>query len=391
MNVKKVYHGASIVCQHCQCDAKFLGYHDKTFNSLLGRVQFSRPYYYCSDCRQGMFTWDQTLGLTRRKLTPAAAEIITLAGTVNAFVRSRRLLAKMSGLQLSEPTVRRVTEDAGAKLAEAMDNGQLFEPEERWEWAKDVRGRRCGYVGIDGIHVPMQGPGGSRAATQVEYVGRLYNHRGGIAAPDKPHGVDTRYVAGFHSLNETCEHLRQHHDRAGGEEVEEWICITDGGAGIAAALKRTFCWTTWILDFWHAAEYLQELANAMYPRDEDTRTAWMDSWCHALKHEGGGVVLKRLQTLDQQDWSAAARGALTDVTRYFKNQLEGMDYPRYTANGWQIGSGPTEAACKTVISSRLKCSGMRWVQQGANNVSHLRALYLNGDPAWDNFWAPSKN
>ena len=29
-------------------------------------------------------------------------------------------------------------------------------------------------------------------------------------------------------------------------------------------------------------------------------------------------------------------------------------------NGWQIGSGPVESACKTVVGNRLKGGGMRW-------------------------------
>ncbi len=34
-----------------------------------------------------------------------------------------------------------------------------------------------------------------------------------------------------------------------------------------------------------------------------------------------------------------------------------MDYPRYQAKGWQIGSGPVESACKTVIGMRMKQGG----------------------------------
>jgi len=50
-----------------------------------------------------------------------------------------------------------------------------------------------------------------------------------------------------------------------------------------------------------------------------------------------------------------------------------MDYPTYVRNGWQIGSGPVESACKTVVGNRLKGGGMRWGEDGANAVCHLRA------------------
>ena len=331
--------------------------------------------------------WDGLLGLDGSRQTPAAREVISLAGTTNAFRDGGWQIKKLSGLDVSESTILRTTEAAGGELAQALDQGAPIEHEENWDWACDARGRRCGYASVDGIHVPMQGPGGKHAETRVEYVGRLYNHRGGAAAPEETPGLDTRYVAGFHSLDETCGHLFQHLQQVGGEQVQEWICITDGGAGIAEALKRTFCWTTWILDFWHAKEYLLEFAKTLFADDETSREAWLSSWCHALKHEGGSVVLARLRALDQAAWSAAAREAWCTLTRYYENQLEGMDYPSYVANGWQIGSGPVEAACKTVVATRLKRSGMRWKERGANTVSHLRALYLNGEAAWNAYWA----
>jgi hypothetical protein len=68
-----------------------------------------------------------------------------------------------------------------------------------------------------------------------------------------------------------------------------------------------------------------------------------------------------------------------------------MDYPRYIRNGWQIGSGPVESACKTVVGNRLKGGGMRWGEAGTNAVCHLRGLYLSEPACWDSFWAPPPN
>jgi hypothetical protein len=55
-------------------------------------------------------------------------------------------------------------------------------------------------------------------------------------------------------------------------------------------------------------------------------------------------------------------------------------------DGWDIGSGPTEAGCK-IIGERLKGSGMRWVEDGAITVAALRALYVSGGKLWDGFWS----
>lgn len=52
-----------------------------------------------------------------------------------------------------------------------------------------------------------------------------------------------------------------------------------------------------------------------------------------------------------------------------------MDYPVYVSKGWTIGSGPVKSACKTVVGQRMEGAGMRWGEDGADSVSHLRALF----------------
>lgn len=63
-----------------------------------------------------------------------------------------------------------------------------------------------------------------------------------------------------------------------------------------------------------------------------------------------------------------------------------MDYPKYRANGWMIGSGPVESACKQVVGGRLKGTGMRWGEEGADAVCHLRALFKGEKGQWAAFW-----
>ena len=57
------------------------------------------------------------------------------------------------------------------------------------------------------------------------------------------------------------------------------------------------------------------------------------------------------------------------------------------AKGWQIGSGPVESACKTVIGERMKGGGMRWGPGGADAMSHLRAVFCSADDQWAAFWS----
>jgi hypothetical protein len=75
---------------------------------------------------------------------------------------------------------------------------------------------------------------------------------------------------------------------------------------------------------------------------------------------------------------AAVKEAYAAALTYFTNHKERMNYPYYLSQGWQIGSGPVESGCKTVVGQRMKLAGMRWREYGTDGVCHLRALFKSG-------------
>ena len=62
--------------------------------------------------------------------------------------------------------------------------------------------------------------------------------------------------------------------------------------------------------------------------------------------------------------------------KYFSDNKNRMLYASLAANGYHIGSGLVESACKSVVGVRLKQSGMRWSQEGAEAMLSLRSLLL---------------
>jgi hypothetical protein len=127
-----------------------------------------------------------------------------------------------------------------------------------------------------------------------------------------------------------------------------------GGSGLEACLRRHFPRVeAVILDFYHAAEYLSDLAQAWHGAETPAAATVGQQWCHQLKHQGGQAMLATLQGLDLRGRSAAARECYRATVRYVKNHLQRMDYPTYQAKGWQSGSGPVESACKRVVGQRL--------------------------------------
>lgn len=389
---KRGYPGSSLACcgehdkQPCQHSAKFVGWRNKTIVSVFGPLVLLLSYYRCARCGTSQKPWDQVLGLTDRSLTRGASQLVAQAGVLSSFGEaSERTLQSMCGLRVSESTVERITEEAGDRVRELREQGHAQGPVDNWEWQRDAQGRTCAYVGLDHTGVPQQGPGGKRSDGKMMPVGIVYNPNSEHDdRPPKPGQV--RYLSGFYDLMTMGRHLRREAQAVGLMNADQQIALTDGGSGLEDAIKAFFPKCECILDFYHAKEHLVELAKSLYPNADDARKSWLDRWCHQLKHEGGVAVLVSLKALNLEDAPASTQEIHRQQVTYFANHSHRMDYPRYVANGWQIGSGPVESACKTVVGNRLKGGGMRWGAPGSDSVAQLRALYLSDPTCWQSLW-----
>ncbi|MCA9233493.1 MAG: ISKra4 family transposase [Planctomycetales bacterium] len=386
---KRGYQGASCVCTGCQGDARFVSRRSRSVVCLFGGIRVTRPYYHCALCHAGESPWDQELGLTNRLLTPAVAELATLAGTMESFARAADVnLRKMTGLRLSESTVERTTEDAGRRLGELLGQRIKFGEDRVWDWQRDAQGRTCAYASLDATGVRRQGENGARMEGRMAYVASIYNPQSKHdERPRDAHQV--RYLAGFYDLDELGVQFRRQAGQVGWDEAEQQIALSDGGSGMEQFLRRNFPLAEIIIDFWHAKEYLVELAQATFNHEEQ-RQQWIDKMCHELKHEGGSAVHSQLEAMEREV-IPSAKELHRQTVGYFANHKHKMNYPKYVANGWQIGSGPIESACRTIVGDRLKGSGMRWGDDGADAVCHIRALSRSEPDQWDEFWRRHRN
>lgn len=171
------------------------------------------------------------------------------------------------------------------------------------------------------------------------------------------------------SLSEIREQLRRECRAVGLGQVDVNVALSDGGNGLERALLERVAGLgpadlEFILDFHHVGDHLQEFANALLPTDEIGQKQQVAAWCHTLKHAGGRVLYDELKAWDLTNASALARQSHESLLGYLRHHLHRTDYPHSVANGWQIGSGMIESACKTVVCQRLKQGGMRWRESG---------------------------
>ena len=216
----------------------------------------------------------------------------------------------------------------------------------------------------------------------MAYVGMIYN-----PPPREPSQPirDRRYLAGLYDLQDLGRLLHREALSVGWCDTDVQIALFDGAVCLEKFLATYFPKAVRILDFFHAAEHLAELARTLHS-DEATCSRVLQSWRQTLKQQGGAALLTELEQLDPTGWNEVMKESWRKETGYLRNNLKRTDYPRYLANGWQIGSGPIEAACKTVIGSRLKGTGMRWKPPGTDALATLRACYLSDTTRWDSLW-----
>jgi hypothetical protein len=422
-----------VTCPKCQQAAPFHSHRPFQPISLLGPITCRRAYYYCGRCGLGLFPFEEEAGFNAHRLTAGAERVVSLLGQVcDSFEEAAtKALPEACGLHLGESTVQHTTEDAGKRLGELLAQGHTLGKPVGFEWHTDALGRTCAYVGIDAIGVPQQAKGGGQAENRMSYVAMVYNpppekekpcvpaqpseSAVGLPVPGyqpvpetaaaadalpghpqgskpKPAKMQARYLSGLYDLDELGQQLRRQAAQVGMERAQQWLALSDAGNGLQEFLRRNFNRPELvvILDFFHPTGYLERLAIALHPgQPEQTQTQTL-KWCHLLKHQGGEAMLAVLQGLSvprRQGVKQAYQEALT----YFTNHKERMDYPYYLSQGWQIGSGPVESGCKTVVGQRLKLAGMRWRPYGTDAVCHLRALFKSDKGQWDAFWERKVN
>jgi hypothetical protein len=168
-----------------------------------------------------------------------------------------------------------------------------------------------------------------------------------------------------------------------------YIGLGDGAADNWSYLKPMTDQQT--LDFYHASEYVGKAAVVMFKgaKKKAEREAWLETQLHQLKHKQGAAG-RLLSVLDEFVSTTLLKNAddaktiLATIT-YLQNQKGRMKYAYSVRRNWPIGSGVTEAACKTLIKHRLCKSGSRWKDDGALAVLSIRGLRLT-QGRWQEFW-----
>jgi len=135
-----------------------------------------------------------------------------------------------------------------------------------------------------------------------------------------------------------------------------------------------------VVDFYHAAERVWTMAEALFGTDNPRYQRWARRMLRLLKRKPRGAkrVLHSAAALAARRQMSKSRvQAFRKAYNYIRKRTQWMKYSEYKQRHIPLGSGITEAACKTVFTERLKLSGMRWKKTGAQQVLTLRTILLS--------------
>ncbi|MCI0355911.1 MAG: transposase [Acidobacteria bacterium] len=146
----------------------------------------------------------------------------------------------------------------------------------------------------------------------------------------------------------------------------------------------------WIVDYFHAAQRLTTMGEALFGAGREA-SAWAARMRKLLlKPNGPFRVLHAAAAMRcRVSMTAARRKLWQPAYNYLRARTRHLQYAEFRRQGLPIGSGITEAACKTVFTQRLKPSGMRWSGPGAQTILNLRVVLLSG--LWDAVYSAAVN
>jgi hypothetical protein len=140
-----------------------------------------------------------------------------------------------------------------------------------------------------------------------------------------------------------------------------------------------------IADFYHASEHLKKATDLYYGQNTPQSYGAHETLRRSLRDEDDGVdtVVKKL-TYFRNNLEGKAREQMSTKLEYFRSRAAQMRYAEFQRLGLPIGTGVTEAACKTLVTQRMKRSGMRWENPGGQAVLTLRSLLQSR--RWETGW-----
>lgn len=366
-----------IDCPKCSKCLKTRGDKSRQVETAAGNFELLRPYFYCSDCHYGFYPVDRALGLSTGTKQFDVQDIEAWLASELPFDTAEEAYKRCTGNVAGKHHIHEVTQDIAGEL-NVLDvcpsRDELLSKLENIEAGKFRRPILM--LALDGAHAPLRPEPSPRSGKRGK--GNWKESKG-----FRFYFVDSEriiHLISWHQVQsdkELANALQAIKDADFFPEERVRLCVIgDGAPWIWNRIKELYPDAKEILDYYHCAEHLHELAHAQYGKGSNKAREWVEATLVRLFHNQVKAVMSGLKRMKAKTDEAA--GAITSLWNYLEEHQKRVDYGAARRGGYHIGSGAIESANKFIGHVRLKRSGAWWYRSFANNILKLRCAKYNG-------------
>lgn len=401
-------------CGHRQ---HLVGKRPRQVLTLLGPISIRRGYYQCVSkeeeqerCHSGA-PFDQRWGLTQQHSSPGVQRLVSYLSARLTHDEVAETVERLLPLRISARQVGQVIQPIGERLTQQEDQrvqALLSQGLEKHTSAGEQQEAQTApitrlSIEMDGVmarlrrgSVPMEQAEQARGGDVYREVkvGAVFEglpgHKRSELVPsvfvDTPGPI--QYTARRTSAEAFGPHLYALAHRAGLARATQIVVLADGAKWIWRLADEQFPGAVQIVDEYHARQHVWEVARAAFAQPSE-RDGWAQQVIEKLSEGKLEEVIAAIEQLPPLAPEPGKGHSVLEIeAAYFRCNAQRMRYPLFRAQGMHLGSGIAEAACKTVVATRAKRSGMRWTPQGLDAILALRTAVLNEE--FDQQWQVSR-
>jgi len=326
-------------------------------------------------------------------------------GLDGSYRKSAEDLRRLSQITLSYQSVRRLFQVEGHKVLTAQRAGTLaptFNAEQCHGAADEPT---CLITGADGFQVPLITETEKRKRRVKAMQRRAQLRRKGHTLSPLPkrsrgsdqHWKEAKLVTFYdprgryrHTAATTGNHnvlgriMRREAAKLRLDKADRKYSVSDGADWIRRQYSQQLpMLEAMILDYYHLRDHAIVCSKSLYGEGTAQAQQWRKGLCRKLLRGGPLEVLTDL-AVEIRSHRGHKRQALQSLHGYMARRTQMLDYPRYLAEGFQIGSGPTESQCKG-LTARLKGRGRRWNRTAIDAHLAVHCLHSNSGQ-WRKHW-----
>lgn len=336
----------------------------KTYISLFGPITINRAYYYNKEKKIGFYPIEKNNSFLKDVCLPEVKELICYTSAIEPYAQTKEILNNLSGINVSEFEIQKVTKRIGNKLVLKEDDSMLHLPKNE-EPKKKIEKM---VISMDGAMInTFEGWKEVKSGVIYEF------------GKESTKAKNKTYISRIEDCDNFSKRIKYEARRRNYLKAKDLIVIGDGARWIWDIAEKEFSTAQNIVDWYHAKKHLCRICDLLYLNNIDKKKEMEEKLEKELYN---GDIDKFIDIIDENKIDSDILSRVDDLISlqteidYFLKNRNKMQYKYFEEKGYPIGSGIIEAACKQLVQIRVKRNGMKWKKEGSHAILQLRCHYL---------------